>query len=271
MGRQRKRRLCRQATDFSGGILPSGTVNFTPGQGSQLISENVSSDTIVEASENFQVVMSSPSNGATFGAATASGVIINDDGTLAIAPVNADRDEGASAAKRLLFTVAQTGTLSRAHAATWSGTGSGAHPASATDFAGGVLPSDEVRFAPGQRIATIAVSVAGDTAVEADEHFTVTLSGPALGYGITTASAVGTIIINDDADVLIAGNISLAARTTFAAGPVPSSVIAVDLDLDGNLDLAVPDFSVAFRYCSVMGLVDSHLRQIPRQEAARTR
>jgi len=76
-------------------------------------------------------------------------------------------------------------------------TGSGANPAAASDFAGGTLPSGTVAFAAGATAATITVGVAGDTLVEPDEGFTVTLSGLA-GTIIATPAASGTIR-NDDA------------------------------------------------------------------------
>lgn len=67
----------------------------------------------------------------------------------------------------------------------------------AADFVGNVLPSATVSFAPGEASKTITVNVQGDTAVEADEGFQVTLSN-ATSATLTTATASGTIR-NDDA------------------------------------------------------------------------
>jgi len=54
-----------------------------------------------------------------------------------------------------------------------------------------------VSFAAGETSKTITVNVAGDTAVEPDESFTVTLSAPT-GATIGTVSASGTIYNDDD-------------------------------------------------------------------------
>ena len=56
--------------------------------------------------------------------------------------------------------------------------------------------SGTLNFAAGETSKTIDVSIAGDTAVEADETFTVSLSGP-VGATLADSSAQGTIV-NDD-------------------------------------------------------------------------
>ena len=91
------------------------------------------------------------------------------------------------------FTITRTGDTGSAHSVSWSLAGSGANPASASDFVGNVLPSGTVSFAAGETSKTITVNVAGDTVVESDEGFTVTLSNPSTGATLGTASAIGTI------------------------------------------------------------------------------
>ncbi|MEZ5667268.1 MAG: Calx-beta domain-containing protein [Alphaproteobacteria bacterium] len=59
------------------------------------------------------------------------------------------------------------------------------------------LPSGTVSFAAGETSKTVTVQVAGDTTVESDETFAVTLSNASGGATIATASAAG-IIRNDD-------------------------------------------------------------------------
>ena len=75
------------------------------------------------------------------------------------------------------------------------------HPADAADFQGGTLPTGTVNFAAGQASPGDHVNVAGDTAVEPDETFTVTLSNPVgAGSGLVNATASGAIL-NDDGGV----------------------------------------------------------------------
>ena len=66
------------AADFTGGVLPSGTVSFAAGQTSKTITVNVAGDTTVEPNEQFAVKLSSPI-GAVITTATATGRIMNDD------------------------------------------------------------------------------------------------------------------------------------------------------------------------------------------------
>ncbi len=68
------------AADFVGGVIPSGTINFTAGDTSpQVITVNVSGDTVAEPSEGFTVTLSGASAGAAIGVASAVGTILNDD------------------------------------------------------------------------------------------------------------------------------------------------------------------------------------------------
>jgi Ca2+-binding RTX toxin-like protein len=67
------------ATDFVGGVLPSGVVSFSAGETSKVITVNVQGDATVEPNETFAVTLSNPTNGATITTATAQGTIQNDD------------------------------------------------------------------------------------------------------------------------------------------------------------------------------------------------
>ena len=75
-----------------------------------------------------------------------------------------------------------------------------------------MLPSGTVSFAAGQTSQTITVNVAGDTVVEPDQGFTVTLSNPAASTTIGTASAAGSIL-PDAATLAIRGRESARWRT----------------------------------------------------------
>jgi len=109
------------------------------------------------------------------------------------------------------FTVTRTGYLDQASTASWAAAGSGASPATASDFAGGALPTGTVSFAAGQTSQTITVNVAGDSTVEPDEGFTVTLSAPSPGLTLGTAVALGTIQ-NDDTSLAISATSAVVAE-----------------------------------------------------------
>lgn len=80
-----------------------------------------------------------------------------------------------------------------------------------TDFAGGVAPTTFSGTIPaGATSATVTINVQGDTVIENDESFTLTLTGATNGAeGVTTTigaanSAAGTIVNDDSAFPLVA-------------------------------------------------------------------
>ena len=116
-----------------------------------------------------------------------------------ITALSAIKDEGDSGTTTFTFTITRGGDLTCPASVDYAVTGSGANPANAADF-GGTLPSGMVNFAAldGSEVLTILVS--GDTDVEEDEGFTVTLSNPSYAHEITVVTALG-LIQNDDVAV----------------------------------------------------------------------
>jgi len=155
------------AADF-GGTLPSGTVTFTAGQSSQVLTLNVSGDTTVEADEAFTVTLSNLVGANSFGTSTAAGTIVNDDTQVSIVATSASQNEGNSGNTPFTFTITRTGALSGTTTANYAVSGA----ADATDF-GGTLPSGTVTFTAGQSSQVLTLNVSGDLTVEPDEVFTV--------------------------------------------------------------------------------------------------
>ena len=193
------------ATDFVGGVLPSGVVYLGAGVTSQTITVRVAGDAAVELNESFAITLSNPSQDTALGTARANGIIWDDDapgsGALSIARAAPQVAEGLTGSSAFTFTVARSGDLSRAAGADWAVTGGGSvagtGAAQANDFAGGVLPRGHVHFAPGQGQASVTVPVAADAVPELNEAFTVTLVGPQAGVSLGIAAATG-VIMNDD-------------------------------------------------------------------------
>lgn len=111
-------------------------------------------------------------------------------GTLSIA--DASIAEGNSGTTNLVFTVTRTGGSDGAVSADYALTFC---TADAADIAG--VTSGTISFAAGETSATITIAITGDTVVEPDETFTITLTSPTGGSTLGTASATGTIT-NDD-------------------------------------------------------------------------
>ncbi len=186
--------------DFVGGVLPSGTVTFAAGEDTATIEIPVQGDTDVEPDEDFRVTLSAPTN-ATLGDAEGDATILNDDEVVVPPPElsiddGPDQAEGDAGTTLFSFTVTRSGDLSGESTADWAVTGVGADPANAADFVGGVLPSGTVTFAAGEDTATIGVPVQGDTDVEPDEAFRVTLSG--LTNATLGAAEGDATILNDN-------------------------------------------------------------------------
>lgn len=188
------------ADDF-GGSLPTGTVNFAASETSQVLTINVSGDTVFEADEGFTVTLSNPTSGSVLSTSAANGTILNDEAALAISALNANRAEGQSSNTPFTFTVTRSGNTSGAASVSFAVTGSGTNPAGTADF-GGTFPSGTLNFAANETSKTITVNVSGETLVEEDESFTVTLSNPTNGASLSAATATGTIL-NDDASLSI--------------------------------------------------------------------
>ncbi len=123
--------------------------------------------------------------------------------SLAIAATSANKIEGNSGTTSFTFTVTRSGSLTGATTVNYAVTGAGASPATANDFVGNAFPSGTVTFAAGQATRVITIPVRGDTTVESNETFRVTLSSASGGATITTATANG-IIRNDDTTLAMA-------------------------------------------------------------------
>ncbi len=115
---------------------------------------------------------------------------------VSIAATDAVIAEGNAGSKAFSFTATRTGSTTGTTTATWKTLAKAGSAVTAADFAGGVFPSGKVTFVPGQTTALINVFVAGDSVLELDEPFAVTLTKVTLG-SIGTATATGTIQ-NDD-------------------------------------------------------------------------
>lgn len=207
------------AADFAGGVLPFGTLGFALGETSKTITVNVAGDALVEANETFAVTLSDPSAGTTITTTTAQGVITNDDIGFAITSGSVAQSEGSSGGTPFLYTVTRSGVTSGSQTVNWAVTGSGPNAATAADFTGGTLPSGSVTFDPNETSKTIAISVLGDSTAEADEGFTVTLTGADAGT-ITGATAGGTILNDDDTTTLSVAALD-AMKGEGASGSTP--------------------------------------------------
>ena len=167
----------------------------------------VTGDTIVEANETFTVSLGTPSHPSVSAGGPSTGTINNDDSaTVAIA--NVALAEGNSGTSNFVFTATLTGTVQGGFTVpVSSANGTASSGSDYTAIAGGA----QLTFAgTNGETQGVTVLVAGDTSVEANETFTVTLGTPSLtGVSASPASATGTIN-NDDATSVAINSVALA-------------------------------------------------------------
>ncbi|MGB3418884.1 MAG: bluetail domain-containing putative surface protein [Dolichospermum sp.] len=247
------------ADDFTGGVFPSGTVSFVPGETSKVIRVNVQGDTTPEvegdfpSQDVFTVTLSNPTNGATITTANAFGTIQNDDTSvsLAVSPPSVTED----GTTNLVYTFTRTGVTSNALTVNYK---VGGTATIGTDYTGiaTVGTTKTVTFAAGASTATVTVNPTVDATVESDETVVLTLAS-GTGYTIGTTNAVTGTITNDDpftgtsnADTLIGTNgadtlIGLAGNDTYTVnhiGDIVTEALNAGTDLvNSSISYTLPN------------------------------
>lgn len=108
------------------------------------------------------------------------------------------QSEGQSGSASFTYTVTRTGDLGSFVSVAWRVlAGTGSTPAAADDFTGGVFPSGMVSFVQGQTSASIVIAVAGDTIVEPEEDFILSLDTTGVNFAFERTVTSGRIL-NDD-------------------------------------------------------------------------
>ncbi len=178
----------------------SGTLTIAAGETTGTITVPVLGDNADEGNETLTVTLSNAS-GASLGNTTATGTIVDDDVVASIG--DATLVEGDDGSTNMVFTV----TLSRNAASTVTiaydtsdGTATAGEDYTAT--------SGTLTIAAGSNSGTITVPVLGDTVIEGDQTFTLTLSDAQnahLSGGGDTLEATGNITDDDTATVSVSG------------------------------------------------------------------
>lgn len=137
---------------------------------------------------------------------------------LSVTASDAWKNEGDSGTVPFTFTVIRGLNTDGVTTVDYNVSGAGGTPADANDFAGATFPSGTISFADGESTKTITVQIAGDTLIEPNEAFAVTLTNPSAGAIVVGAVANG-VILNDDIFVATA-NLSVTQQGN-EAGTVP--------------------------------------------------
>ena len=221
--------------------LVTTTVHFNGTAGeTQTVTVTIKGDTIVEANETFNVVLGAVTNttatqiAAITSGASATGTILNDDtNTLTLAaPVITETNSSQVAT----FTVTSPNSVEGGFdlaISTTSGT------AGSDDY---TLTTTTVHFdgLPGET-QSVSVAIVGDTIVESDETFTVTLGAitgttPTQIAAIMTAESAEATIVNDDTNTL---TISAPVITETNASQVATFTVTSPTAVQGGFDVAI--------------------------------
>ncbi|MFP6762676.1 MAG: Calx-beta domain-containing protein, partial [Planctomycetaceae bacterium] len=177
----------RNGEDF---IPVSGTVNFESGEQTQTVTVEVNGDTTPEATEQFFVQLSNPTN-ATLVDDLAVGTILNDDAIITVAAASAaETDSGTTT---LTFTVElldavglPTSSVNTVTVNYATADGTAVNTGMNPDY---VATSGTLTFAPGETSKTVDVMVIGDAILEPDETVVLNLSGAMDSEGNVVAVA----------------------------------------------------------------------------------
>jgi len=219
------------ATAGSDYTSKSGTLNWADGDtASKTINVSILDDAAYEADETFAVILSNPQGGAILASPSTTVTIQSEDvpvpGTLglAVASVTVNETDGTAT-----LSVTRTGGSDTAVGVSYA-TAYGT--ATAADF---TATSGPLNWANGDSAPkTIAVPIANDTLFEANETFTVTLSGATGGATLGTALATVTIVSDDPP---LRGTLAMAVAT--ATVDENAGTIVLTVNRTGGTDGAV--------------------------------
>ena len=172
------------------------TQKIIAGQQSYNFNVTVNGDTLVEPDETFFVNVSNVA-GATLSKGQGTGTILNDDSPI-LSINNVQMNEGNSSTTTFTFTVSLS-TASNQTVTVNYATADNTATIAGNDYQSA---SGTLTFNPGETQKTINVLVNGDTLVEPDESFFVSLSG-ASGANVGTGQGIGTIQNDDTANLVI--------------------------------------------------------------------
>lgn len=165
----------------------SGTLTFAPGETTETVTVLVNGDRAGEPNETFVVNLSQPA-GVIIGDGQGVGTIVDDEPRVSIGDVA--KKEGNGGTTVFVFTVTLSAASDSPVTINFATTDGGAKAGEDYDATSGTLT-----FAPGETSKTITVVVRGDKKREADETFSVTLSG---AVGALTVDGLGLGTIFDD-------------------------------------------------------------------------
>jgi Ca2+-binding RTX toxin-like protein len=174
----------------------SGSLSFAAGEISKTVSVPILDDKLVELDETFQVVLTNPTGAILDPSSSKATVTIRDTDTSMVSVANFSLLEGSNGANSANLTVTLSAPSAQPITVNYVTT-----DGSATAGSDYTPTSGSLSFAAGETSKTITVPINGDTTIENDETFKLSLSLPSTETRVTldpTASSATVTILNDD-------------------------------------------------------------------------
>ena len=216
------------ADDFAGGVFPTGSISWLPGETTKTLYFWVSGDTDFEPDETFVATLGNLSSGS-IGTGSATGIIQNDDVNLELSVVISDDtiSEAAGAS-------ATTATVTRSNT-----TGDLVVNLNSSDTSEATVPAT-VTIPDGQSSATFDINAVDDNDVDGTQTVVISVSASSyigssdsldvtdddIGGGTGTGQIGGTVWNDADGDGIFDGSES----------PLASWFVFLDQNQNGTLD-----------------------------------
>ena len=190
----------------------SDNVTFAPGENSKTLIIPINNDSLYEADEQFQVLLSNPSFGIL--ADNSSVVtIVSDDPKPALSITGSVASEASDNQTATITLSAASGLDTTVNYSSSNGTAS-----AGTDY---VAISDNVTFSAGETSKTIYVSITPDNTSEENENYTIALTGSDNNSDIGANSSATMQINDDDPDPTL----NIAATTAVSEDNTTANVL----------------------------------------------
>ena len=204
-----------QASDFAGNAFPSGVVTFAPGVATATIHFATQPNSVLNGDRPFAVTLSADQTQAniSFLDAVATGKIMDDECAIGFGLATVSHDEGDIGVAQFQISVNRLGYAGNESSAEWK-FAPGSNGLTLADIApdqdllgnNGGWPSGTVTLLPGETSAVVSIGIVGNTVLEDNKPFTLTLSNASEGTilpgnGITVpglSNVAHGLIVNDD-------------------------------------------------------------------------
>lgn len=164
----------------------SGTLTFLPSHVNKTFTVTTLGDTLYESAETFPGNLSTPTNGAVLGTASANGTINN----TTVAPSFSVNNQSVTEGQNAIFTITRTGGSSLSHAINYVTVNGTAIAATNYTSASG---AKTFTASSGNATQTVTVPTQNDGTATSTLNFAFNLSAPTNGATVGTGSGTGSI------------------------------------------------------------------------------